>query len=96
MKTGALPKQLDLRGLAARGVEITGTLSSDDLPRLIEAGLQVVEPGSATFRCPSRRNRAVRGGGTGAGSSRDAVPALPQRYDAVINAVRAHGLHLGR
>jgi hypothetical protein len=50
MKTGALPKQLDLRSLAARGVEITGTLSSDDLPRLIEAGIQVVEPGSATFR----------------------------------------------
>ena len=50
MKTGALPKQLDLRGLAAREVEITGTLSSDDLPRLIEAGIQVVEPGSAAFR----------------------------------------------
>ena len=58
MKTGALPKQLDLRGLAARGVEITGTLSSDDLPRLIEAGLQVVEPGSATFRC--RRDETGR------------------------------------
>lgn len=58
MKTGALPKQLDLRSLAARGVEITGTLSSDDLPRLIEAGIQVVEPGSATFRF--RRDEAGR------------------------------------
>lgn len=58
MKTGALPKQLDLRSLAARGVEITGTLTSDDLPRLIEAGIQVVEPGSATFRF--RRDEAGR------------------------------------
>lgn len=58
MKTGALPKQLDLRVLAARGVEIAGILSSDDLPRLIEAGIQVVEPGSAAFQF--RRDEAGR------------------------------------
>jgi hypothetical protein len=43
MKTGALPKQLDLRGLAARGVQITGTVSLDDLPRLAEAGIGIVD-----------------------------------------------------
>ena len=49
MKTGALPKQLDLRGLAARGVQITGTVSLDDLPRLAEAGIGIVDSGSAAF-----------------------------------------------
>ena len=49
MKTGALPKQLDLRGLAARGVQINGTVSSDDLPRLAESGIGIVDLGSAAF-----------------------------------------------
>ena len=49
MKTGALPKQLDLRGLAARGVQISGTVSLDDLPRLAEAGIGIVDLGSAAF-----------------------------------------------
>jgi len=49
MKTGALPKQLDLRGLAARGVQISGTVSPEDLPRLAEAGIGIVELGSAAF-----------------------------------------------
>ena len=49
MKTGALPKQLDLRGLAARGVQISGTVSSDDLPRLTESGIGIVDLGSAAF-----------------------------------------------
>ena len=49
MKTGALPKQLDLRGLAARGVHIEGTLSPEDLPRLADSGIGIVESGSAAF-----------------------------------------------
>ena len=49
MKTGALPKQLDLRGLADRGVQISGTVSPDDLPRLAESGIGVVDLGSAAF-----------------------------------------------
>ena len=49
MKTGALPKQLDLRGLAARGVQISGTVSPDDLPRLAESGIGIVDLGSAAF-----------------------------------------------
>ena len=49
MKTGALPKQLDLRGLAARGVQISGTVSSDDLPRLTESGIGIVDLGTAAF-----------------------------------------------
>ena len=49
MKTGALPKQLDLRGLAARGVHIEGTVSPEDLPRLADSGIAIVESGSAAF-----------------------------------------------
>ena len=49
MKTGALPKQLDLRGLAARGVRIEGTVSPEDLPRLADSGIGIVESGAATF-----------------------------------------------
>ena len=49
MKTGALPKQLDLRGLAARGVRIEGTVSPEDLPRLADSGIGIVESGSAAF-----------------------------------------------
>jgi len=49
MKTGALPKQLDLRGLAARGVQISGTVSPEDLPRLAESGIGIVDSGSAAF-----------------------------------------------
>ena len=49
MKTGALPKQLDLRGLAARGVRIEGTVSAEDLPRLADSGIAIVESGSAAF-----------------------------------------------
>ena len=39
MKIGPLPKDLDLRGLAARGVVIKGTASVHALPRLREAGI---------------------------------------------------------
>ena len=49
MKTGALPKQLDLRGLAARGVHIEGTVSSEDLPRLEDSGIAIADAGSAVF-----------------------------------------------
>ena len=58
MKTGALPKQLDLRGLAARGVQISGTVSPDDLPRLAESGIGVADLGSAAF--DFRRDEAAR------------------------------------
>ena len=49
MKTGALPKQLDLRGLAVRGVSIEGTVSPEDLPRLADSGIAIVDSGSAAF-----------------------------------------------
>jgi uncharacterized protein len=39
MKIGPLPKDLDLRGLASRGVTIQGTASIEALPRLCEAGI---------------------------------------------------------
>jgi uncharacterized protein len=40
---------LDLRGLAARGVEISGTVSPEDLPRLADSGMGIVGSGSAAF-----------------------------------------------
>ena len=43
MKTAPLPKQLDLRGLAARGAEVAGTVSSEDLPRLTSAGIRLAD-----------------------------------------------------
>ena len=49
MKTGALPKQLDLRGLAARGAHIEGTVSPEDLPRLTDSGIAIVDSGLAAF-----------------------------------------------
>ena len=49
MKTGALPKQLDLRGLAARGVQIDGTVSPEVLPRLADSGIAIVDSGSVAF-----------------------------------------------
>ena len=49
MKTTALPKQLDLRGLAARRVHIEGTVSSEDLPRLAESGIAITDACSAAF-----------------------------------------------
>ena len=58
MKTGALPKQLDLRGLAARGVQISGTVSPDDLPRLAESGIGILDLGSAAFEF--RRDEEAR------------------------------------
>ena len=49
MKTAALPKQLDMRGLAARGVHIEGTVSPEDLPRLADLGIAIADSGSAAF-----------------------------------------------
>ena len=43
MKTVPLPKKLDLRGLAARGAEVAGTVSSEDLPRLTLAGVRLAD-----------------------------------------------------
>ena len=51
MKTGALPKQVDLRGLAARGSTVTGTLSPATAKRLIEAGVALAQPADAVFEC---------------------------------------------
>ena len=50
MKTAPLPKQLDLRGLAARGAEVAGTVSSEDLPRLTSAGVRLAELAHVTLR----------------------------------------------
>ncbi len=50
MKTVPLPKQLDLRGLAARGAEVTGTVSSEDLPRLTSAGVRLADLAQVSLR----------------------------------------------
>ncbi len=44
MKIGPLPKDLDLRSLAARGVVIKGTASLDALPRLSESEIGLEAP----------------------------------------------------
>ena len=49
MKTATLPKQLDLRGLAARGKTVAGTVAPGELPRLDEAGIALAEPALASF-----------------------------------------------
>ena len=49
MKSSALPKQLDLRSLAARGVHIEGTVTPEDLPRLADSGVTIADSGSAAF-----------------------------------------------
>ena len=49
MKTATLPKQLDLRGLAARGATVSGTVAPGELPRLPEAGVALAEPLMASF-----------------------------------------------
>ena len=49
MKTATLPKQLDLRGLAARGATVAGTVAPGELPRLDEAGIALAEPALASF-----------------------------------------------
>ena len=50
MKTAPLPKQLDLRGLAARGAEVAGTVSSEDLPRLTSAGIRLADLAHVALR----------------------------------------------
>ena len=50
MKFGPLPKDLDLRGLAARGVVIKGTAALEALPRLKEAGIGMDALAVAEFR----------------------------------------------
>lgn len=49
MKIGPLPKDLDLRGLAARGVMIKGTASIEALPRLRGAGIGLEGQAVAEF-----------------------------------------------
>ena len=49
MKTATLPKQLDLRGLAARGATVSGTVAPGELPRLDEAGVALAGPLMASF-----------------------------------------------
>ena len=44
-----IAKTVDLRGLAARGVRIEGTVSPEDPPRLADSGIGIVESGSAAF-----------------------------------------------
>ena len=49
MKTATLPKKLDLRGLAARGATVSGTVAPGELPRLDEAGVALAGPLMASF-----------------------------------------------
>ncbi len=49
MRNGALPKGLDLRGLAAREASISGVAALADLGRLVSAGVGLVAPASAAF-----------------------------------------------
>ena len=51
MKAGALPKQVDLRGLAARGSTVTGILASGTAERLSGAGVALAQPAEAVFEC---------------------------------------------
>ena len=67
MKTGALPKQVDLRGLAARGSTVTGTLSPATAKRLMEAGVALAQPADAVFECYRDDGRRYRSYGHGSG-----------------------------
>lgn len=49
MRNGALPRELDLRGLAAREVSISGMAALAGLERLVSAGVGLTEPASADF-----------------------------------------------
>ena len=49
MKTATLPKQLDLRGLAARGASVSGTVAPGEFPRLDEEGVALAGPAVASF-----------------------------------------------
>ena len=49
MKSAPLPKQLDLRSLAARGVHIDGIVTPEDLPRLADSRVTTTDSGSAAF-----------------------------------------------
>ena len=49
MKSVPLPKQLDLRGLAARGAQVQGTVTSADLPRLAAAGVCLATTAQVAF-----------------------------------------------
>jgi uncharacterized protein len=49
MRKGALPRELDLRGLAAREASISGVATLADLGRLTSAGVGLVAPASAAF-----------------------------------------------
>ena len=49
MRKGALPRELDLRGLAAREASISGVATLADLGRLMSAGVGLVMPASADF-----------------------------------------------
>ena len=58
MKTATLPKQLDLRSLAARGATVSGTVAPGELPRLDQAGVALAEPLMASFSL--RRDENLR------------------------------------
>ena len=81
MKTVPLPKQLDLRGLAARGAEVAGTVSSEDLPRLSSAGVRLAELAHVALRLS--KDEAGRG---------FAMSALFARYDLAACHLHADGL----
>jgi uncharacterized protein len=49
MRNGALPRELDLRGLAAREASISGMAALAGLERLVSAGVGLTEPVSADF-----------------------------------------------
>ena len=49
MRKGALPRELDLRGLAAREANISGEAALTELGRLISAGVGLVAPAEAAF-----------------------------------------------
>ena len=49
MRKGALPRELDLRGLAAREANISGEAALTDLGRLMSAGVGLVAPAVAAF-----------------------------------------------
>ncbi len=50
MKPGTLPQEVDIRALAARGAEVAGRITEEDLPRLLGSDVSLCEPADVFFK----------------------------------------------
>ena len=50
MKPGTLPQEVDIRALAARGAEVAGSITEEDLPRLLGSDVSLCEPADVLFK----------------------------------------------